>query len=273
MPELPEVETILRTLEPVIVGQKIIDLFIGDKELRRKIDRRAIIENAKGASISSVFRRSKSLGWRLANGSFLIFHLGMSGRLGLFNPDSVREKHTHLIFTLENGIQVRYRDPRRFGAIDFVGSEKELERFFQNIGPEPLSKDFNSTYLFHISQNSRRSIKVLIMDSCSVAGIGNIYANEALFEAGIHPEAPAVKLGKDDAKRLVKSIQSVLNRAIKAGGTTLKDYRNAGGEPGFFQQELKVYGREGEGCVNCGQIIEKIILGNRASFVCNNCQK
>ena len=273
MPELPEVETIRKSLEPHVINATIKSVFIGEKKLRWEVDRDAFNRFVVNQTIVLVNRRGKYLIWGLDNKAHVIFHLGMSGRLGIFENGAELEKHTHLIFTLFNGKHIRYRDPRRFGFVEVLNSQQSLSDRFQSLGSEPLSESFSSTYLYHKLKKSNRAIKQIIMDNRIVVGIGNIYANEALFYSGILPSRISASLKKDEGNNLVSSLKKVLKSAIKEGGTTLNDYRNADGEPGFFQQKLLVYARAGETCLKCGHIIEKIEIGQRSTFFCQICQK
>ncbi len=274
MPELPEVETIRINLEPHLVNKPIERVDVHDIRLRRPVkpeDFRAWVE---GRSITGLSRRAKYIIWHLDNRAAVIVHLGMSGRLGLFPENAPLEKHTHVVFRLYGGLQVRFRDPRRFGLVE-VAAPDELKNYqrFRHLGVEPLSDDFNEEYVAKITQKSKKAIKIWIMDAQIVVGVGNIYANEALFKAGIHPTRPASTLKNNERRRLVKGVKSILNTALEKGGTTLNDFRNAHGEPGFFQQVLAVYHKEGEPCTACGSKIEKIVLSGRSTFFCSSCQK
>jgi formamidopyrimidine-DNA glycosylase len=272
MPELPEVETIRKSLGPQIQNAKILKIFIGDKKLRWQVDRDSFEKYVNGQTILNVSRRAKYLVWELDNKSHVVFHLGMSGRLGVFDVNSPIEKHTHVSFTLNNHKQIRFRDPRRFGFAEVLNPSQSLAKRFRLLGPEPLSVEFDNQYLYEKTRTSARAIKIFLMDSKIVVGIGNIYANEALFNAGIKPTKTSFELNQIEIKRLVESIKYILKIAIDAGGTTLKDYRNANGEPGFFQQKLAVYDRAGKACIQCGKIIEKIVIGQRSTFFCPTCQ-
>ncbi len=273
MPELPEVETIRLNLEPRIVDRSISGVDIYDVRLRwpvRPDDFRAWVH---GRSITGLSRRAKYLIWHLNNGAAVVIHLGMSGRLGLFPTKTPLEKHTHVVFRFDD-LQVRFRDPRRFGLVEVV-APGELDNYvrFAHLGVEPLSDDFNEDYVARTAQRSKKAIKLWILDAQNVVGVGNIYANEALFKAGIHPTRPANALKNNERRRLVKGIKSILNTALEKGGTTLNDFRNAHGEPGFFQQVLTVYQKEGEPCTACGSEIQKIVLSGRSTFFCPSCQK
>jgi formamidopyrimidine-DNA glycosylase len=238
------------------------------------VDKAAFQNFVVGQNVEALSRRSKYLIWTLSNNAHVVFHLGMSGRLGVFDAITEIEKHTHVIFYLSNEKQIRFRDPRRFGFVEVFSSDQNLNESerFKSLGPEPLTDEFNTKYFAQIITSSKRPIKLAIMDAKIVVGVGNIYANEALFFAGIHPDKMANYLSLEKCSSLVENIKSVLKKAISKGGTTLNDYKNANGEPGYFQQELMVYGREGQDCTKCGKTIKKIVLGQRSTFFCKNCQ-
>lgn len=271
MPELPEIETIRLSLGPLVLGQKIITVDIRQFMLRFPVRKEEIEKWVVGQKINAIDRRAKYLIFRLANEASLIFHLGMSGRLGLYKPHEKAENHTHIILSLANGRQIRYRDPRRFGFIEVVQPSEMYFRFFR-LGYEPLSTSFDGFCLFEKTRTSRRTIKTLLMDSTFVVGIGNIYANEALFLAEIDPQRIAASLNEDECHRLVGAVKTTLKKAIAKGGTTLNDFRDALGEPGFFQLELAVYGREKKMCIRCGEAIRRTVQGNRSTFYCPRCQ-
>ena len=274
MPELPEVETIRQTLLPLLRDTHIDRIIVHESRLRRPVKTRILRHWLPGQKIRDITRRAKYLIFHFQNKALLVVHLGMSGSLQLAKPDDPAEKHTHVIFQLSNGRELRYRDPRRFGLIDVVKPD-QLERYepFQNLGVEPLSEDFSPEYLRQTVAKSRRAIKTILMDAGVVVGIGNIYANEALFLAGIHPLTQACQLEDMALDSLVVSVRQVLREAIKQGGTTLKDYRNGTGEPGYFQVHLRVYGREREPCPKCRTAIERMVIGGRSTFYCPGCQR
>jgi len=273
MPELPEVETIRRGIEPVIRGKRITAVHIFQPCLRWPVDTKAMGKWVTGQTVTTVSRRSKYLILDLANDAALVVHLGMSGRIGLYAPDDEPEKHTHLIFDVQGNIQLRYRDPRRFGYIDVVqpGALSTYKRFAA-LGPEPLSAEFNGDFLQQKLSKSKRAIKTALLDMGVAAGVGNIYANEALFVAGIDPRRLASDLREDEFAGLADAVKQVLSFAIKKGGTTLNDFRNATGEPGFFQLELAVYDRRDQPCLHCGTAIEKVVIGGRSTYFCPLCQ-
>jgi len=273
MPELPEVETICKGLEPVIVQQKISKIMVSQDQLRWPVPVSRLKSLAEGQKIIAIQRRAKYIIWNMENGANVVIHLGMSGRLGCFPADAPVEKHTHVVFQLQDACQIRYRDPRRFGFLDITSSD-EFERYvrFRHLGVEPLSKDFNANYLYKHTAGSKRAIKNVLMDAKVVVGVGNIYANEALFKAGLAPHRPGVAISKKECESITSGTKIVLEQAIKRGGTTLNDFQNPQGAAGFFQLDLAVYGRSGDSCKVCGSTIEKIILTGRSSFYCPNCQ-
>jgi len=273
MPELPEVETIRRTLFPIVRDVGIKKIIVNDIRLRRPIRTRLLQKWLQGHRIVNITRRAKYLIFQFDNKAILIVHLGMSGRFQVAEPEDSIEKHTHVIFKLSNGRELRYRDPRRFGFIELLEPD-QLSHFkpLQNLGVEPLSRAFSSGYLKQVTIKSKRAIKSVLMDARVVVGLGNIYVNESLFLAGIHPLVTASHLDDEQLKLLVQSIQQVLRDAIKQGGTTLNDFRNGTGEPGFFQMKLRVYGRHGQPCLNCGSLIERVVLTGRSTYFCPNCQ-
>jgi len=274
MPELPEVETIRRGIEPVITGKKIVAVYILKTRLRRPVIAADFEKWITGQTIINVGRRSKYLLWEMSNGATLLIHLGMSGHIGLFTPDTPLEKHTHIIFDLENNIQVRYRDPRRFGLLEVAPPDMLAEwPGLAGLGPEPLSADFTGASLAEALAKSGRSIKVALLDMRVAAGVGNIYANEALFAAGIDPRRLCRDLSAAEFDALAAAIKATLSRAIAQGGTTLNDYRNALGEAGFFQLELAVYERDKQPCIKCSALIERLVLGGRSSYFCPGCQR
>lgn len=273
MPELPEVETILSSLRPLLLGQSVTRVQVLDRRLRRPVAAAALRRWLSGATISEMYRRAKYLFWQMDNGAVLVVHLGMSGRLGFHSAAEAREKHTHVILTLADGNEVRYRDPRRFGCIEIVPPGR-LARWLDEtaLGVEPLSAEFDTPYVRQAFAGSRRPLKVALMDGRYVAGVGNIYANEALFQARIDPRRPAGTLTEPEWQEVVAAIRRVLQRAIEKGGTTLNDFRNARGEPGFFQMDLAVYDREGLPCPSCGAAVTRVVLQGRSTYYCSHCQ-
>jgi formamidopyrimidine-DNA glycosylase len=269
MPELPEVETTRRGLEPLLRNQRISDLVVREPRLRWPIDS-DLPHRIQGQKISSVSRRGKYLLVELEDSSLLI-HLGMSGSLRFLRQPGAPLKHDHYDLVLESGV-VRYNDPRRFGSLHLAQNPGQ-HALLRNLGPEPLQPDFDGAYLWHRCRGRRTAVKQLIMNGEVVVGVGNIYANEALFRAGIHPSRPAGRISRQRLERLCEEIRTVLEHALRSGGTTLRDFVGSDGRPGYFRQELLVYEREGEPCLNCGQPIRRRVIGQRASYFCPACQR
>lgn len=269
MPELPEVETTLRGIAPHLLKDTVEQVIIRHRQLRWPVppDLPARIE---GQVLLDLRRRGKYLLFSFAEGQ-LIMHLGMSGSLRLVTTDTPVAKHDHLDLRFASGKILRFTDPRRFGAALWAPSA-EQHALLRDLGPEPLSEDFSGDYLYRKSRGRRLSIKAFVMDSKVVVGVGNIYANEALFLAGIRPGKAAGRLSRKDSERLVAQIKVVLERAIVAGGTTLRDFIGGDGKPGYFKQELLVYGRGGEPCVTCSTPLKLIRQGQRATVYCPKCQ-
>ncbi len=268
MPELPEVETTKRGISPHSIGQRIVKVIVRHKKLRWPVDQKAL-NLLKGKEIFACTRRGKYLELQTDKGSILI-HLGMSGSLRIITNEEVG-KHDHVDIVLSNGKSIRYNDPRRFGCVVF-NQEGDEHRLLANLGVEPLSDDFDNEFLFRQSKKRSIPIKAFIMNGKIVVGVGNIYAQEALFNSGIHPNRPASKVSKKRYTKLTQNIRTVLNEAIKAGGSSLKDFTDADGKPGYFQQTLHVYGRKDEACVICKRKLKQIIIGQRSTVFCSGCQ-
>jgi formamidopyrimidine-DNA glycosylase len=272
MPELAEVETIKRGLEPHIIGKKIIQVNKYRNNLRYLIPEN-FIEICSNQTVSAIARRAKYLLLQLENDYSIIIHLGMSGRFVLTKAQELK-KHDHVVFEFEDSYILTLNDPRRFGLVDVVAtSEINIHKHFVKLGPEPLLDKFDATYLYSITSKRNVPIKQLIMDSHIVVGVGNIYASESLYMAGIDPRRLAKELKLEEVKRLVIAIKEVLEKAIRAGGSTLKDFVSAQGETGYFQNNFTVYGRASKPCLSCSSLIQKIIQSGRASFFCENCQR
>ncbi len=275
MPELPEVETTRRGLEPHLIGRLIAGVEVHEHRLRQRVDEAAL--NAMvGQSFAAVGRRAKYLLFTV-NGGGLVVHLGMSGSLRLVDSnlsgtEAERRRHDHLIWRLDSGLELRYHDPRRFGSVFWVDGDPSHHPLLLNLGPEPLAEEFSASYLQQGIRGRSRAIRDLLLNSRLVAGIGNIYANEALFLAGIHPATAGGRLTAADCARLVGNIRQVLASAIEVGGTTLNDYVNPRGEPGYFALSLTVYGREGGPCQRCRTQIVRANPGGRSIFYCPGCQ-
>ena len=270
MPELPEVETSRRGIAPWVEQQEVSDVIVRDRRLRWPVPD-DIELRLSGQTIRSVDRRAKYLLFDTAAGTAML-HLGMSGSVRIIDQGEPAGKHDHVDIQLESGKALRFRDPRRFGSL--LWAEDPFEHaLLRDLGPEPLSKDFDGEYLWHASRGRKVSIKPFIMNSTIVVGVGNIYASEALYNAGIHPKRQAGRVARTRLDRLAASIQSVLQRAIDAGGTTLRDFHGGDGEPGYFKQQLDVYDREGFPCRHCDTPITAVVLGQRATYYCKTCQR
>ena len=271
MPELPEVETTLRGLAPHLVGQFIADVVIRHPQLRWPIPG-SLPKLLRGQTIRSLERRAKYLLIECDSGT-LILHLGMSGSLRILPDKTPPEKHDHFDLLLANGLLMRLRDPRRFGAVLWYEGDPAQHPLLAHLGVEPLEKEFDAAYLHRATRKRSAALKLVIMDSHVVVGVGNIYANEALFRAGIRPQLAANRLSLARCARLVQAIREILGEAIQLGGSSLRDYVGSDGNPGYFQQHYWVYGRAGEPCRVCGTRIKQIRQGQRSSFYCAHCQK
>jgi formamidopyrimidine-DNA glycosylase len=286
MPELPEVETVRRGLTPVLEGARLARVEARRPDLRFPLPE-GFVQRLAGARIERLNRRAKYLQAPLDRGDTLVMHLGMSGRFeitgagratrpgdfALAQPPDPR--HAHIVFETQAGAIVTYYDPRRFGYMDLIPTA-ELERhpWFRGLGPEPLGDAFDAAYLARAFAGKRQSVKATLLDQRIVAGLGNIYVCEALFRAGIAPERPAGEVSRRKVGTLVTVIHAVLEEAIEAGGSTLRDYASADGALGYFQHRFAVYGREGEACVKpgCGGHVERIVQSGRSTFACDRCQ-
>ena len=271
MPELPEVETTLRGIEPHIVGETVNKVTIRTDKLRWPIPTE-IKRLLKGKEILSVERRAKYIFINTDIGS-LIIHLGMTGSLRVIDRNTPIQKHEHIDVLFNNGQVMRYKDARKFGCFLWTKDSPHQHNLITRLGPEPLSKAFNADYLFQTCRNKKVAIKAHIMNQKHVVGIGNIYASEALFKSGISPTKAAHRVSKAKLELLVRESKKTLKAAIKQGGTTLQDYINPDGAPGYFAIKLKVYGKEGEPCPNCAKPIKSKVIGQRNSFYCSGCQK
>ncbi len=269
MPELPEVETVCRGISPHIINQTIKGVIVRNDKLRYPVTKN-LANIIHDQTVINISRRAKYILIETTIGS-LIIHLGMSGSLLIINDNAPPQKHDHVDIIFEN-CTLRYHDPRRFGCILFEENNPLQHKLLCKLGPEPLTDSFSGKYLFDISRKRKKPIKLFLMDNHIVVGAGNIYANEALFISGIHPETPATSLTLDQYTRIVATIKIVLSQAIEAGGTTIQDYVNSEGKPGYFQQKLHVYGRNGMKCHNCSDTIISIKQGQRTTFLCPTCQ-
>jgi formamidopyrimidine-DNA glycosylase len=271
MPELPEVETTLRGLAPHLTGQAVEDVIIRNPRLRWPIPATLPVL-LRSQTIRNLSRRAKYLLVTFDHGT-LILHLGMSGSLRILTASAPAQPHEHFDLLLHNGTLMRLRDPRRFGAVLWHEGDIATHPLLVALGPEPLEKDFDGEYLYAATRKRKAAIKPVIMDNHVVVGVGNIYANEALFRAGIKPQLAAGKLSRERCTLLSKTIREVLRAAIKKGGSSLRDYVDSDGKQGYFQQEYFVYGRAGEPCRRCGTTIRQLRQGQRASFWCPHCQR
>ncbi|MBU1140591.1 MAG: bifunctional DNA-formamidopyrimidine glycosylase/DNA-(apurinic or apyrimidinic site) lyase [Proteobacteria bacterium] len=275
MPELPEVEVVCRGLQPHIFDRTILTIRCSGKQLRTPVLCREMNDELCGQKIVSLTRRAKYLILKTDKGSGLIIHLGMTGNLGIFPAGSPEKTHDHVCWLLDNNTEIRYNDTRRFGSVRLLSLKNgraEEKDFFSAIGPEPLSRNCSAAYLIQRATGRSQPIKSFLMDSHIVAGIGNIYANEALYRAQIHPQQPASSLSAKEWKRLLIVLRKTLRQAIGCGGSTISDFVNASGEGGYFQMNFLIYGKTGEPCSRCHTPIKKMQLGGRASFFCPCCQ-
>ncbi len=270
MPELPEVETTRRGIAPHVVGRRIIDLVVRESRLRWPVPS-DLQRHLRGRNIIGVNRRGKYLILQ-TDGGAIILHLGMSGSLHLLSPDTPAQRHDHLDILLSGDWCLRFRDPRRFGAVFWTERDPAMHERLIDLGPEPLQEGFDGHYLHDRAKNRKIAIKTFIMDSRIVAGIGNIYACESLFSAGIHPLRPAGRISRTRYEALASAIRDTLCRAIAAGGTTLRDFLSSDGRPGYFHQQLQVYGRAGRPCLRCQTPIRQLRQARRSTFYCCRCQ-
>lgn len=270
MPELPEVETTRQGIAPCTAGQRVTQVLVRERRLRWPIPLE--LESAfNGQVIVAVQRRGKYLLFRTAAGT-LLMHLGMSGSLRVLRQTTPVQKHDHVDIWLANGYCLRFTDPRRFGALLWTSAPPEQHPLLCHLGPEPLEAEFTADYLYASARQRRVSVKSFIMDSRIVVGVGNIYANEALAVAGIYPLRAANRIALRRYKSLVAAIRQVLRAAITQGGTTLRDFVNGEGKAGYFQQSLRVYGRNSQPCLICGHIIQCRRVGQRSTYYCSHCQ-
>jgi formamidopyrimidine-DNA glycosylase len=270
MPELPEVETTRRGLEPHLTGRRIRSVLVREPRLRWPVPLE-LADRLTGRKVHAVTRRAKYLLLDCGGGTLLI-HLGMSGSLRLVEPGLTPRPHDHVDLTLDSGCCLRLHDPRRFGAVLWTEEPPEQHPLLARLGPEPLGDAFDAEYLFRSTRKRRVAIKQHIMNSHVVVGVGNIYASEALFLAGIRPGRAAGRLTRAECARLTEAIRRVLTEAIEQGGTTLRDFVREDGSHGYFQQSLRVYGRTGETCTRCDTPVKHIIQGSRSSYYCPACQ-
>jgi len=270
MPELPEVEVCRQGIEPHIINQTVTKVIVRNAKLRWLIPNS--VQTMVDYKVEAVERRSKYLLIRFSHGT-LVLHLGMSGTIRVIDAHTEVAKHDHFDLVLSNKKALRLNDPRRFGAVLWFKQHIDEQGLLAKLGPEPLSEDLNHGYLYNKSRNRKVPIKTFLMNSHVVVGVGNIYANESLFKAGILPTAQAGSISKKRFDKLTDIIKEVLAAAIVQGGTTLKDFTQADGRPGYFAQQLLVYGRAGKKCMVCDTILEEVRQSNRSSVFCPTCQK
>lgn len=271
MPELPEVETTRRGIEPHLIGRAVERLVVRQPRLRWPIPA-DLGARLAGRAIERVERRAKYLLVPFAHGT-LIMHLGMSGSLRLVPAGQPAGKHDHVDIELSSGQALRYHDPRRFGAMLWQGADEPPHALLAGLGPEPLTDAFDGDYLFERSRRRDAPIKAFLMDGRIVVGVGNIYANEALFAAGIRPDRAAGRVSRERYGLLAAEVKHVLARSIEQGGTTLRDFVGGDGKPGYFRQQLMVYGRGGEACHRCAKPLVEVRLGQRSTVYCTRCQR
>jgi formamidopyrimidine-DNA glycosylase len=271
MPELPEVETTRRGIAPALEGRRIAAVVVREPRLRWPVPK-TLAPAAAGQAIRGVRRRAKYLLIDLEGGS-LILHLGMSGSLRVLPPATPLVTHDHVDILLDSGLALRFNDPRRFGSLLWADGDPLTHPLLRRLAPEPLAASFNGEYLERVTRKRRVAIKQLLMNSQIVVGVGNIYASEALFRARINPRRVAGRLNRAQLARLARAIKAVLNLAIKVGGTTLRDYVGADGNPGYFRQKLYVYERTGKPCRVCRTPIRQFTQGQRSTYYCPHCQK
>ncbi|MGJ8692060.1 MAG: bifunctional DNA-formamidopyrimidine glycosylase/DNA-(apurinic or apyrimidinic site) lyase [Thalassotalea sp.] len=270
MPELPEVEVCRLGISPHIINKTVSAVVVRFWQLRWPIPK--AVETLVGFTVEAVERRSKYLILKFSSGSLLI-HLGMSGTIRVVDDRVAVVKHDHFDLAFNNGVILRLNDPRRFGAVLWLPEHKDEQGILSKLGPEPLTDEFSHGYLHRLAQGKKTPIKTFIMNNPVVVGVGNIYANEALFLAGIRPNSPAGDISKRRYDILTDTIKAVLAAAITQGGTTLKDFTQSDGKPGYFAQSLNVYGRAGEACLVCETTLLEIRQSNRSSVYCTKCQK
>ncbi|MEX2499672.1 MAG: bifunctional DNA-formamidopyrimidine glycosylase/DNA-(apurinic or apyrimidinic site) lyase [Wenzhouxiangellaceae bacterium] len=271
MPELPEVETTRRGLAPLVEGRTIERVRLGRRQLRWPVAEQ--LETLEGNTLRALQRRAKWLIWRFDQGS-LLWHLGMSGSFRAWDTPPAPGRHDHIDIAIRDGYTIRYTDPRRFGAVLWQPGDNPLAHpRLAGLGPEPLEDAFDGDWLWRNSRGRRGPVKQFIMNGAIVVGVGNIYAAEALFAAGIHPRRAAGRISRTRYRLLARAIRETLGLAIEAGGTSLRDFTTGDGTPGYFGQELKVYGRAGQPCPACGRALTGAVIGQRATVWCPHCQR
>jgi formamidopyrimidine-DNA glycosylase len=273
MPELPEVETVRRSLVPALVGKNITQIKVSMPKLLRNLSAEQFINEAMDRMFLDIERRGKYLLFRLSGGYTLVVHLRMTGQLRFAAPEEEAPKHTHIVLSLSCGHELRYTDIRQFGFW-FFGRDEEIEHLsgMDKLGPEPLGDDFTVEYMLARFRGRQGKLKALLLDQTFVAGVGNIYADEALFMAGLHPERTPHSVTPAEAMRLLKALRDVLAAGVQLRGTTFSDYVDGLGLSGAFQNQLKVYGRTGQPCCNCAGTVERLVVAGRGTHICSCCQ-
>ena len=273
MPELPEIETIRRGLAPLLVGRRVLDVVVRERRLREPVAPRGL-KRLRGATVTDIRRRSKYLLLDTDAGLTLLIHLGMTGQLWVADRGRPRRPHEHVVISLDDGRDLRYADIRRFGLMHVVKSDRlDAHPRLKGLGPEPLDPEVTGDRLFRATRGLRKPVKNFLMDTRAIAGVGNIYACEALYRARVNPKRAVSRLGRPAWDRLVDRLREVLREAISAGGTTLRDFLNAEGEVGYFAVSLRVYDRKGKPCGRCSTPIRRIVQAGRSTFYCPRCQR
>ncbi|MDD2465720.1 MAG: bifunctional DNA-formamidopyrimidine glycosylase/DNA-(apurinic or apyrimidinic site) lyase [Desulfobulbus sp.] len=276
MPELPEVEVTRRGLLTELPGRVVHRISCSMFRLRQNIPRRLLQSEIVGQQVLTVDRRAKYLLVRMVSGAVVVIHLGMTGKLGVIASGIAKHKHDHMIMTLDNHLDLRFNDSRRFGSIEVWPAEEASLRetaFSQEEGIEPFGRDFSANTLFALARSRRIAVKSFLMNSKIIAGIGNIYANEILFATRINPLQPAHQISLEEWQRIVEAGKQILQQAIEAGGSTISDFLGTSGHPGYFQLQLQVYGRKGQACALCATPIIKTEVSGRATYYCPKCQR
>ena len=274
MPELPEVEVLRRSLEPHLVGDRIERVEVLNPSLREPVDAARLRRDVKGRGVLALRRRSKYLLIDLEGGRTLVVHLGMSGRLTLVPEGTPLEPHEHVAFHLRSRRRLRLRDPRRFGLVfSFPTGRMEEDAHFARLGVEPLEPGFSGETLARAAAGRRGPVKAFLMDAGVVVGVGNIYASESLYRAGVHPARSVARISRARWERIAESVKAVLRQAITQGGTTLNDFADGEGNSGYFQVSLSVYDREDQPCLACGRPVRRIVQAGRSTFYCSGCQR
>ena len=274
MPELPEVEVLRRSLEPLLVGERIVGLRVRNPALREPLDRRRLGRAVRGRRIETLGRRAKYLLIELEGGRTLVIHLGMSGRLTLVEGTAPVGLHEHVAFRLAGGRRLAFRDARRFGLVlALPTAELPADPHFAHLGVEPLGGELSGELLRRLAAGRRGPVKSFLMDGRLVVGVGNIYACEALFRAAIHPRRSVARISLERWGRLAEAVRETLLQAIGEGGTTLNDFADGEGRSGYFQISLDVYDRQGESCGRCGRAIRRLVMSGRSTYYCPGCQR